>query len=149
MDDIHYTFRMLALSQALLICLYHLLYQRNAIGWLIALNSFAFACYLVMPFAGNSVAPSLLVSVGILITSSIPAFLWLLAKRFLEDDESIPKIFWLAWIGYMILWVPGWEEMDHVTDPAINDILFNLLPQVIKLGFVAHVIYMALAGTRA
>jgi len=146
MEEIHYTFRMLTLSQVLLLCLCTIYYHRSMTGFLVALNCMGFACYLIMPFTQKLLGSGLLYSVGIIITNSIPAFLWLLAKRFFEDDTKIPIGFWLIWLVYMALWIPDWSSKDVIQNPAMSDFLFDLLPQAIKLGLVLHVVYIALEG---
>ncbi len=146
MEDIHYTFRMLALSQIIFLCAYHILYQRNPLGLLVAATSFSFACYMIMPFVTELFGNGLLYQAGAIISNSIPAILWLLAKRFFDDDETIPPGFWIFWFTYMFLWIPWWIELGVIANQAINAFLFDLLPQAIKLGFVLHVVYKALDG---
>jgi AraC-like DNA-binding protein len=146
MEEIHYSFRMLALSQVILLCLYLLLYERNRLGLLIAATAFTFACYLVMPFRLDPTELSFINESGIIISSSAPAILWLLAQQFFNDEKPIPLGFWLTWLLYMLLGIPPWREMEVMANPALSGFLFDLLPQTIKLGFVLHVIYMALAG---
>ena len=132
---------MMALSQVLLLVIYLLAFERHRIGAVMALTAFGFCCYLVMPFVWYTDFPSVYLDV---FASSIPALVWLLARLFFVDSKAIPIWFWLFWVGYMVAWLPDFKD-EHSLGTA-GDLLFGLLPQLIKLGFVAHAILMALMG---
>lgn len=136
-----FVFRMMALSQVLSLLVYVGLYARHQTGLLAAICLFSFGCYLVMPIAYQMGLPILPLD---LFASSIPALVWWLARRFFVDERSVPWWFFVLWAGYMLAWIPDYRH-DHGLG-ATGDVLFGLLPQLIKLGFVLHVIMMALGG---
>ena len=144
LDTIQYVFRLLAASQVLMLCLYMVAYQRNSLGLLISLTSFAFASYLVVPFSRELWGLGFLDQIFIFLATSIPALLWLLARRFFSDEARAPVWFWLAWSLYLALWLPGWRTA--AIDPGLSNFTFYLLPQLIKLGLVLHVIFLAFEG---
>jgi AraC-like DNA-binding protein len=146
LDTIQYVFRLLAASQILMLCLYMMVYQRNGLGWLIALSSFSFASYLVVPFSRDIWGFDFLHQIFIFLAASIPALLWLLARRFFSDEERAPIWFWFAWLLYLALGLPNWRSQGTVIDPGLSNFAFYLLPQLIKLGFVLHVIFLAFEG---
>jgi len=146
LDTIQYVFRLLAASQVLMLCFYMVAYQRNSLGRLIALTSFAFASYLVVPFSRDLWSLHFLHEIFIFLATSIPALLWLLARRFFSDETRAPIWFWLAWLLYLALWLPNWRTQATAIDPGLNNFAFYLLPQLIKLGFVLHVIFLAYEG---
>ena len=143
LPTIHMVFRLMALSQVLLLVSYLLVYERHRTGGLMALTAASFCCYLVMPFVWNTPFSSTFLD---FFASSIPALVWLLARLFFVDSKSIPVWFWVFWMGYMVLWLPDFRNV-HAWGTA-GEVLFGLLPQLIKLGFVAHAILMALMGRR-
>ncbi len=143
METYHHLFRLLALSQVLFICVYLLFYQRHAMGRLVALTLFSFGCYLCAPISHE--VPALHYVVGI-FANCIPAILWLLARFFFYDDRNIPLWFWLVSLTYLGLWIPDWQGAQLTLGIDASRALFDLLPQLLKLGLVVHVIYMALEG---
>ena len=133
MESIHFLARLLAVSQILLICMHLLLYQRNTNGTLLALVLFSFGCYLVAPFTDRFT----IVHQFIIFTSSaIPASLWVLGRFFFNDEQKIPRAFWLIASIYMFLWIPNWETYAVVADANIAHLLFNTLPQILKLALI-------------
>lgn len=143
MEGIHYLFRVLAVSQVLFLCCYMVLRERSRMALLAGMTAFSFACYLLLPFVPEPWALRLgLVVFGM----SIPAFLWLLTWHFFNDDNRIPVWFWVAWFTYMLLWFLQWRTDARLANESLQGLVFNLLPQVIKLTLVLHVVYMALAG---
>ena len=143
METYHHLFRLLALSQVLFICVYLLLNQRHAMGRLLALTLFSFGCYLIAPISYGVWG---LHSVVAIFANGIPAILWLLGRFFFYDDRNIPPWFWLVSLTYFGLWVPDWQSAQLALGADASRALFDLLPQLLKLGLVVHVIYMALEG---
>ncbi|MBT4161387.1 MAG: helix-turn-helix transcriptional regulator [Gammaproteobacteria bacterium] len=143
METLHYIFRLLAFSQVLFITSYIVLHERNRAGWLAALSLAGFGCYLLQPMvhlAGSANSLYLLDFIG----SSIPAFLWLFARTIFVDDRRVPWRFWILWLVYMVLWASGYG-LGHDWGRS-GDVLFELIPQLIKLGLVVHVVIMAMEG---
>lgn len=136
-----FVFRMMALSQVVSLLVFVGLYARHRTGALAALTLFSFACYLVMPIAYRVGIPLILLDI---FASSIPALVWWVARRFFVDENRVPWWFFVSWVGYLLLWLPDFRD-DHGLG-TMGDLMFGLLPQLIKLGFVLHVIVMALGG---
>ncbi len=143
METYHHLFRLLALSQVLFICVYLLINQRHAMGRLVALTLFSFGCYLIAPISYQVWG---LHSVVAIFADCIPAILWLLGRFFFYDDRDIPPWFWLVSLTYLALWIPDWQGAPLALGVDASRALFDLLPQLLKLGLVVHVIYMALEG---
>ena len=146
METIHYLFRMLAASQALLLVFYMLAYQRNAIGSLVGLLCLGFFSYLVLPFSQSLWGLDVVHHIFIFFATSIPALLWWLAHKFFCDEKHAPIWFWLSWLLYLGLALPNWETGNLSISAEFSNALFYPLPQLIKLGFVLHVIYLAFDG---
>lgn len=134
-------FRALALSQVLLLVGYLLVNERHRLGLFMALAAFSFCCYLAMPLIYHAGLPT---SGPDLFASSIPAIVWILAWQFFEDERKVPLTVWVLWFIYMALWMPDFRDSHNLG--LFGDLLFLYLPQFIKLGFVVHVIVMALRG---
>lgn len=150
-EDLHFTLRMLALSQALLLATLLVLsprsglFQPRRVALLTAASVLAFSAYLILPFT-DAVPRSLRVALEVIATS-IPSLLWLTAHWFFEDRRSVPP--WLVplTVFYVGLWLmPESAQRWMIAPGDEHDIVFSLVPQVIKLGLVVHVIYMAIEG---
>ncbi len=144
-DTIHYGLRVAAASQVLFLCVYSLLRQQERLGYLLAGNAFAFLCYLLLPFARSIWGLDLVAHLMNAAATSIPGLIWLLGRAFFSDDRKIPVWFWLAWFGYMALWLPDFRELSMFSSDSWQ-VIFSLLPQLVKLLLVLHVIYMAIEG---
>jgi AraC-like DNA-binding protein len=144
METLHYLFRLLALSQVLFLSLYVGIFARSRIGILIAVTCLGFASYLASPFIHGQWEMGALAIPVELMAASIPALIWLLARAFFEDKRRIPVWFWMVWIGYILLWMQNYRSNHELSE--VDEIIFVLLPQLIKLGFVVHVIVMAIQG---
>lgn len=140
--------RLLTISQVLFLCLYMLTQQRHKNGLLIGVICFCFAAYLYMPFIEQYNETTTILSVlhfsMVCAATSIPALLWLLAFRFFSDAKSTPLLFWIIWLGYLSLALINWQQTP--TTNGLQMFFLQLLPQFVKLGFVLHVIYLALEG---
>ena len=132
LDTIQYVFRVMAASQVLLLSGYMVIYQRTHLGWLTALASFGFFSYLVVPFSRDVWGFDGLHLFFVFLSSSIPALLWLLARRFFTDETHVPIWFWLVWLLYLVLWLPNWQTSSATIDPGLSNFAFNLVPQLIK-----------------
>jgi len=148
MESLHLFLRIMALSQISLLFLYLLLRQRNAMGYLMALGVFSFGCYLILAVTFHRTGLDVLNTLLICFASSIPAIIWLTARWFFLDDKRIPPLSWLAWLGYMTLSIPDWGGYFPNGNVDLIQFIFGFIPQLIKLAFVAHVVYMALAGRK-
>lgn len=146
MELLHYSFRLLALSQVVTFLVYVFLYQKHRLGYYQLLAGCGFAAYLVIPFVDSGWGNAGIRWLIELLASSIPAFVWLMGRAFFEDDRHIPGWFWFVWIGYLLLWMSGWRFDENFG--LTGELLFGLLPQLIKLGLVVHVIFMALQGLK-
>ena len=113
---------------------------------LLALLGFCFACYLAQPLAfaefGDSVT---LLFLGFFATL-VPWVLWMVGNRFFNDEASIPAAVIGIGSTYMTLWLLGEFNWLATSGSEIQSVLFVLVPQILKLGLVLHVIYMALSG---
>ncbi len=143
MDTLHFSLRLLALSQVLLLFLSLLIHQRHSVGLLTALVLLSFGCYLMAPFSGLQYPGHQLV---LLISTAAPSFLWLLARIFFIDDKYIPAWFWLISAIYILMSVLLRQDPLSTQDAALTVETFALFPQLIKLGLVFHVFYMAIEG---
>lgn len=151
LEDLHFALRMLALSQALLFAALLVLsrqsglFQPDRVATLTSVSVLAFSAYLILPFTGA--AP---VALGVtleIVATMIPSLLWLNALWFFEDRRTVP--YWLVplTVFYVGTWLMPSSVQSQLIPPGdLHDVFFSLLPQLIKLGFVLHVIYMALAG---
>ncbi len=139
--------RLLAVSQLLLLVILLLRSERHLTGGLFALTAIAFMAYLLIPLSRSYFFSGTLHELLVILATSIPALLWLAARRFFSDAGNIPWPFWCWWCLYMVLWLPEWRAQGW--PPAVANGLFYLAPQLIKLAFVAHVIYLALAEREA
>lgn len=148
MDDLNFFFRVLALSQALLLGVCLLASERHRLGVLAATCAFAFSCYLMAPFA-YEIAPAIWL-VCALFAIAIPSLLWLLAYWFFYDARRLP--YWLAalTVCYVAASLAPLEVTSQlITHRDLHALVFVLAPQLIKLLLVIHVVYMALAETGA
>lgn len=143
MEDIHYLFRVLAVSQVLFLCCYLVIHERNRAGLLAGVTAFSFACYLVLPFTPDLWPLRFWL---IVLGMSIPALVWLLSWLSFNDDSDVPVWFWICWFLYMLLWFLQEQMRLQIAIASLQGLVFNLLPQVIKLALVLHVVYMALEG---
>ena len=136
-----FVFRMMALSQVVSLLVFIGLYARHRTGLLSGVALFSFGCYLFLPLAYYIGLPLTLFDI---FASSIPALVWWVARRFFVDEKHVPWWFFALWAVYLALWLPDFRE-SHSYGTA-GDVVFGLLPQLIKLGLVLHVIVMALGG---
>ena len=143
MESTHFVLRLLALSQVVLLCLNILVHQRHTMGKLVALTLFGFACYLMGPFADSFHTGSWLIR---LVSTACPTLLWLLARHFFCDDRGVPLWVWLVTALYLGLSMLRWSNFLPTSEPGLNLLLIDLLPQLAKLGLVIHVFYMAIEG---
>ncbi len=146
METLHLTFRLLAASQVGFLCLYLFIHQylkhRDTLNLVLGLNLMAITCWLLIP-----VARSWHLGVGMHViifwASCIPSLLWLFGHKLFSDNPRIPSLFWPLTATYLILWLPNWVQAPSTT---IDRVLFDLIPQLVKLGFVVHLLYMTVAG---
>ncbi len=142
MDDVNFLFRMLALSQVVLLGSLFLYRDRHYTGYLAVITCVAFSCYLVAPFTAQWHEGGQLVIK--LIATILPSLLWLLFRRLFQDHDDIPTWLWLFTLFYAGLTIatkPGAPPL--FTLPEIEDFVFVLVPQICKLMLIAHVLYMA------
>lgn len=146
MELFHQFFRLLAFSQGLFLCVYLLIYQRNKTGLLFFAVALSASSYLIVPLVYRhfGLGPLEMILAG--MATAFPALLWLLASRFFNDELRFPPLFVVAASGYMTLWFIDALAVFPFSDAELNNALFNLLPQLIKLSLVLHVVYIALAG---
>lgn len=146
METIHLTFRLLALSQGVFLLLYLLWFQRNRAGFLLAILVSAFCAYLAQPLVFYQLGRGPILQLLSVFATTIPALLWLVMSRFLNDTLIVPRWFICSTASYMALWYIGDLGLAGTGSEEFNDILFVLVPQVLKLVLVLHVIYFAIAG---
>ncbi|GJM11790.1 MAG: transcriptional regulator [Pseudohongiella sp.] len=146
MEAIHLIFRLLALSQVFLLTAYLLLFQRNRNGSLLALLSFGFLAYLAQPVIVEEFGRSYLLYTMSFVATTIPAIIWLLANRLINDSEEIPVWFVILTLLYLSLWYAGDLQLLTIENEELAGILFQLVPQLVKLGLVGHVVLMAQMG---
>ena len=145
MEDINYLLRVLTLSQVLLTTGYLIFFQRHRTGVLATVLSISIACYLVMPFLAGYTTNWFLLPIA--VTVVIPSILWLLVRWLFCDDTAIPGWFVPVTASYLIITlVPRLTGSQLTADPQLAAFLFFLVPQLVKLGFVVHAIYIALTG---
>lgn len=148
MEELNYLFRVLTLSQVLLLVASLVAFERHREGMLIAMSAIAFGCYLMLPFT-ESVAAGWRV-IPIVIATVIPSLLWLLAYWFFNDARNIPRWLIALTVVYAGLWtIPEQIQSAVIANNDVRLLVFSLLPQVLKLLLVIHVVYMALAGQQA
>lgn len=148
MDELNFFFRVLTLSQVLLLAACLMMGERNRLGVLAAACTLAFGCYLMAPFVYNA-APLLWFLCAILATA-IPSLLWLLGYWFFYDARNLPLWLVALSIGYVALSLaPQAQTFQLIPHSDLHSLVFLLLPQLIKLLLVIHVVYMALAETSA
>lgn len=143
MDTAHLFLRLLALSQVVLLSLIMVINQRHVIGRLLALLLISFSCYLMAPFVDPH-RPEF--QVVLILATAIPSFLWLLAHYFFSDNRQVPLWFWLTSIAYIGLSVASWNGLISIFNSNLEHMVFGLFPQLIKLGLVCHVFYIAIEG---
>lgn len=146
MEVIHLVFRLLALSQICFTFLYLLILQRNRNGAIMLSVCLCFMSYLSAPLVSSQLGEGLLLMLLALLATLIPAALWLLGNRFFNDDTAIPAAFVVASTTYVVLWYIGELELLRFDNDDLGNVLFELIPQLIKLGLVLHLIYIALTG---
>lgn len=150
MSDIHFIFRMMALSQALLLAVLLLrnrstLFQPYRVACLTATTVLAFCAYLILPFTADW--PNWLTVLLEAVASAVPAILWLNAYWLFEDRHIVPLWLIILTPTYVFIWLmPGAWQVELISPGAIHDLVFSLIPQVIKLALVIHVLYLALVG---
>ena len=146
METTHYFLRILAASQSLFIGVYFLSYYRDRTGWFFTLLAVCISCYLLLPPVHAVLSETLVVTVLKIGATAIPAMLWLLVQRFLNDNQTTPIWFWFVFASYMVLSFLGPEDAANTT---LTSVIFVLLPQFLKLGLVVHVIYLAASGIKS
>lgn len=145
MEDLNYLFRLLATSQVILLTGYFLIYERHRAGYLAALCTTAFICYLLLPFSRSVLGDWTILPV--IFATMIPSLLWLLVHWFFRDERDIPLWLLLLTLVYLIFWLlPDAWQLSLIANEDIRLLFFSLLPQLAKLGLVVHVVYMAIAG---
>lgn len=145
MEELNYLFRVLTLSQVLLLVASLLVFERNRESILVAISAIAFGCYLMLPFT-EWVSFEWRV-IPIVFATSIPSLLWLLAYWFFNDARNIPCWLIVVTVVYVALWItPGEIQTTVIGHDDLRLLTFSLVPQVAKLLLVIHVVYMALAG---
>lgn len=146
METTHLIFRLLALSQGIFLFLYLLWFQRNRAGILLAMLVFSLCAYLTQPLVFYQYGRGAILQLVSVFATAIPALLWLVMSRFLNDAVVVPRWFILTATSYMALWYTGDLNLADTGSDELNDILFVLVPQALKLALVLHVIYMAITG---
>lgn len=146
METIHFSFRLLALSQGVFLLFYLLWFHRNRAGLLLAILVFSFCAYLAQPLVLHQFGRDAFLELLSAFATAIPALLWLVVNRFFNDTMIVPRWFAFTTVSYMVLWYIGDLNLADAGSDELNDILFILLPQAIKLALVLHVIYLAIAG---
>ncbi len=148
MEITHLSFRLLALSLTIFLSAYFVVFQRNRNGALLALLSFCFCCYLSQPLVyGLDGAIPMLEAVSIFATL-IPAVLWVVANKLLNDVMVIPRWLIVATVFYMSIWYMNDVSELSLGNADLDAVFLDLLPELVKLGLVVHVVYMALEGRK-
>jgi AraC-like DNA-binding protein len=147
-DNLDYIFRLMATSQVLSWIVYILYFHRTRVGYLASTLFIGIAFYLVTPVTsewGWDTFAALARFAGNLI----PAVVWLLAWNLFSDDSRIPTFFFVVAPFYLLLvQVPADLQSALIPGEPYQQLTFFFLPQVIKLGLVLHVIYLALSRRR-
>ena len=136
--DINTLFRVLTLSQVILVVVYFLTFERHRLGYLITLTALSFGAYLIMPMLYSAGLPWVWVP-GVLATI-IPSLLWLLGAWSFQDRRDVPPWLLVITLIYLMLTMGP----DDWLPPPLGDLLFDLVPQAMKLVLVVHLIYMTL-----
>ena len=120
--------------------------QRSRNGVYLSLLGAGFFAYLAQPLVFSAFGDNyLLIGLSFLATA-IPALLWLVADRLINDNETTPIWLLVLTAAYLCLWYIGDLQLLGASDTVTAQIFFELLPQLIKLGLIGHVIAMAIAG---
>lgn len=140
---INYSVSFLAISQLLLLGLFHLRFCRQQIlSCLLALLSLCLiATVILMPSSlGGSYATQYLIKRFVYAT---PAVLWLTAHYFFNDDHRVSPLMWLILLGYQVV-----SAIGSLVFPEHSQ-AFGLIAQLsypFMLGLIIHVVVIALRG---
>lgn len=146
MEEINYLLRMLTVSQIVLLTSYFAIYERHRAGILAAICALSFICYLILPFIFDKKSEWWLQPI-LIFALTIPSSLWLIAKWFFCDERAIPSWLIPLTLFYVATWLtPDMRQSTLIPHEELRRLLFSLAPQLIKLGLVAHVVYMAVEG---
>ncbi|MEM7363091.1 MAG: AraC family transcriptional regulator [Pseudomonadota bacterium] len=138
-EDINTLFRVLTLSQVVVVTMYFLIFERHRLGYLIALTAMSFGAYLIMPMVFH--AGFSWVWIPAIFATMIPSLLWLLGAWSFQERRDIPLWLVVVTLIYLTLTVgPEWSLPE-----PIGGVVYDLIPQVMKLTLVIHLIYMTLA----
>lgn len=143
MEDVHFIFRVLAASQALLLTAVSLTHARHQNGLLIAVTGIAFCCYLTAPFHEN--APVAIGAVAGLVANVLPSILWLLAHWLLRDHENVPLWLIVVTAIYAGLMIVPVDALAQWGSAGFSVFVLEVVPQMIKLGLVLHVIFLSVS----
>jgi AraC-like DNA-binding protein len=144
-DSLNYIFRLMALSQVILWCVYCLCFHRTRIGYLVLTLFVGIGFYLASPLM-CAWEWDYLVFVTHFFGNLIPAAVWLLAYNLFSDNPSTPKPFIVVSVIYLTLMLtPQSAQGLLLLDEDFLQLLFYFTPQVIKLVLVLHVIYLAVS----
>ena len=145
MSDAALVFRLLALSQILLLGVAIASLRRPGRVWLIMLG-LGLAAYFAVPIlpTHTDAAASLAIAL-VMLSNAIPLALWFSVRMLFEDDASahLPALA----LGGAYLAVVLWEHT--VVAPESGFSAIGVLPQLVKLGFAIAAVALCLRGREA
>ena len=142
-------FRLLAASQVVLTFAV-LMRSRNPARVKVVLAGLGLGVlgYLILPLLGPPAAENLVVVLPPLVFSNaIPMFLWAACRMFFNDEVTLPRLGVLTALAAIVLVVVGFVRAHILGTPEGFELLvLRGVPQLIKLGFAALAIHVALVG---
>ena len=136
-------FRLLTVSQVILLMAGLLLYQRHSTGILASILLLAFSCYLAMPLTRDEFLPA------VLMATILPSILWLFVWWVFNDRRNIPWWLIIVTAGYAWLAVtPAADRWLLFRELELDIFVYSLVPQIVKLGLVFHSLVVALQGRK-
>ncbi len=145
MDQIYIIFRLLAFSQALLLGLIVGLYYPTRLGRITAITALGFACYLIIPVVDELGFLSLEYMLA-LVATAVPSIIWMLGYWYFTEESDVPPWIILLTVFYVSLAMFNFSLLQLEIDESLQQFIFDFVPQFIKLGLIAHLVYMALQG---
>ncbi len=156
MNDLLLALTMFCVSQLTWIILFLGIYHGSSVSArLFAALLFGVICYQLMPFTIYQWHWGSVNHILVIASISNPGFLWLFARSLFCDSQSLRWWHYALVVGYVCIAETG-VILSNFIDPqnrvALSEmkvVVYFLVPQVVKLGMVAHVVFLSIQGWRA
>lgn len=156
MNDLLLAITIFSVSQLTWLILFLGIYHGSSVSArLFAALLFGIICHQLMPFTVYVWHWGSVNHIVVIASIANPGLLWLFCRSLFCDNQSPRWWHYALVLGYVCIAETG-VIISNFTDPqnriplsSIENIVYFLVPQVIKLGMVGHVILLSIQGWRA